>query len=621
MNRICALLILACVMPWFAIKAFVPRSEYPRPQFERDAWINLNGEWSYQFDFSKSGDERNLKQSSGFADTIIVPFCPESSLSGVGYKDFINAMWYHRKLEIPADWCGKHIMLNFGGVDYKSVIYINGVEVMTHFGGSSSFSVDIASYIKSGDNDLVVYVEDDLRSMMQTAGKQSRRLESYNAFYTRVTGIWQTVWLEAVEKGGLKCCRITPDLDNGRFVFEPEFFDPGTAACFKVQILDNGKLVSTVEAAASNSAVVCADVKDAKTWSPEAPYLYDVLISVMDRDGNMIDEVKSYAGMRKVELRGTKFYLNNEPYYQRLVLDQGYYPDGQWTAPSDSALRRDIELGKQAGFNGARLHQKVFEQRYIYWADKLGYLVWGESASWGMDWCSPVAARNMITEWEECVHRDYNAPSLVAWSPLNESRMDDIDGRRARLTDDLYMITHRLDRTRPVVTASGGDHARLTDIYSEHTYVQDPVKLYEQLKPDADGKPYVNRPHQSQPYRGEVYMIDEFGGIRWVKEMNTAEVGAAEDFWGYGVAPRTEEEFYKRLEEQVNVILSLDHIDGFCFTQIVDVELEKNGIYTYDRQQKFDMERIRKIFTKSREQAKKEVAEMLQQLNYMEPDK
>lgn len=608
----CHIFLYFILLSFVTAYASLPRPEYPRPQFERAEWINLNGQWSYEFDFAKSGFERDLQATQGFDGIITVPFCPESILSGVNHKDFINAMWYQRTINIPVDWNDKHIMLNFGGVDYKSIIYINGEKVMVHYGGSASFSVDIAQYVKIGDNNLVVYVEDDLRSMKQTAGKQSRRLESYNAFYTRVTGIWQTVWLEAIEKGGLKRCRITPDLDNGRFVFEPEFFDVGVGTEFKVKVFDNGKEVASARAVASNNATVITQIKNVKTWSPEAPFLYDVEFTVMNDKGDVIDKVKSYAGMRKVELRGTKFYLNNKPYYQRLVLDQGYYPDGQWTAPNDSALRRDIELGKLAGFNGARLHQKVFEQRYLYWADKLGYLVWGESASWGMNWCDPIAARNMLTEWEECVQRDYNTPSLVAWSPLNESRMDDVDGQRERLTDDLYLITHRLDRTRPVVTASGGDHGRFTDIYSEHTYTQDPVKLYEELALDAEGKPYVHRPHQSQPYRGEVYMIDEFGGIRWVKEMKTSEVGASENFWGYGEAPHTIEEFYWRLEQQVNVILSLDHIDGFCFTQIVDVELEKNGIYTYDREAKFDMERIYKIFTKSREQAKTEVKLMLE---------
>ncbi|MDR2682430.1 MAG: beta-glucuronidase [Dysgonamonadaceae bacterium] len=589
-----------------------PRPEYPRPQFERTDWINLNGTWSFDFDFSKSGIERSLFTSEGLEKSIIVPFCPESPLSGIGHKDFINAVWYQRKIQVPAEWDGKRVLLHFGGVDYKSTIYINGKQVFVHYGGSSSFSVDISDYVQAGtDNNLVVYAEDDLRSGLQTSGKQSHRLYSYSCLYTRVTGIWQTVWVEAVAKGGLKSCRITPDLDNKQFIFEPVFYDLDREAALKVRVLDNGKEVFSQQALASNSAYVFAKLKNIKTWSPESPFLYDIEFSVLDARGQVIDRVKSYGGMRKVELRGNTFYLNNEPYYQRLVLDQGYYPDGQWTAPDDAQLKLDIELSKKAGFNGARLHQKVFEQRFFYWADRLGYLTWGESASWGVKWTDPVAARNMLTEWEECVYRDYNAPSLVAWSPLNEVWMEDVDGQRARLTNDLYFAAKRLDRTRPVATASGGYHTGFTDIYTEHTYTQDPVALHRQLRGGEDGRPYVRRLDKSAPYKGEAYMIDEFGGIQWIKEMKTPEVSDEKAFWGYGVPPKTLEEFYTRLEEQVNVILSLDHITGFCYTQIVDVELEKNGIYTYDRSEKFDMDRIYRIFAKSREQAKAEVQKML----------
>ncbi len=591
-----------------------PRPEYPRPQFERADWINLNGTWSYTFDFSKSGMERSLYNSQEFEQSIIVPFCPESSLSGVGYKDFINAMWYQRKISIPATWEGKRILLNFGGVDYKSIVYINGQQVFIHYGGSSSFSVDITSYVKPDSiSNLVVYVEDDLRQGLQTAGKQSLRLNSYSSHYTRVTGIWQTVWMEAIAKEGLKSCRITPDLDNKKFVFEPIFYNIDKETSFKVRILDNGKEIFVQQVPSSQSSFIIAKLKDVKTWSPESPFLYDIEFTVLNAKGQTIDKVNSYAGMRKVELRGKTFYLNNLPYYQRLVLDQGYYPDGQWTAPNDTQLKRDIELGKEAGFNGARLHQKVFEQRYFYWADKLGYLTWGESASWGVKWEDQMAARNMITEWEECVYRDYNAPSLVIWSPLNETWKDDVDGQRARLTNDLYFITKRIDRTRPVVTTSGGYHAGFTDIYAEHTYVQDPVLLYKQLALNEEGYPYVFRPDKSAPYKGEAYIIDEFGGIQWIKEMKVPEISDSKKFWGYGTPPKTLEEFYQRLEEQVNVILSLDHIIGFCYTQIVDVELEKNGIYTYDRNEKFNMKRIRQIFSKSREQAKEEIKKMLRE--------
>lgn len=603
---------LALILSLNLSAAIQPRPEYPRPQFERTEWINLNGDaWTYQFDFGKSGMENKLFNSKEFEDRINVPFCPESPLSGIGHTDFIDAMWYHRTLDIPAGWEGNHIILHFGGVDFKSTIYINGKEAFVHYGGAASFQVDITNYVKAGQkNDLVVSVFDDVRSRIQPGGKQSRRLNSYECFYTRVTGIWATVWLESVAKNGLKNCRITPDLDNSQFVFEPKFYETNGNATFTVNVKDGNKTVASLNSKASDNAFLIAKIKNVKTWSPERPFLYNIEYIVKE-DGKVIDKVKSYAGMRKAELRGNQFYLNNKPYYQRLVLDQGYYPDGQWTAPTDEALKNDIVLAKNAGFNGARLHQKVFEQRYFYWADKLGYLTWGESPSWAIDWTNPVAARNMIDEWAECVERDYNVTSLVVWSPLNETWMDDVDGQRQRLSRDLYFTTKRLDRTRPVATTSGGYHAGFDDIYTEHTYEQDPVKLYNLLKPIDEGKPYVQFADKSWAWQGEPYMIDEFGGIRWVKKMQAAEVAPESSFWGYGKDPQSLEEYYRRLEDQVNVVLSIDGITGFCYTQIVDVELEKNGIYTYDRERKFDMDRIKKIFSKSREQAKKEVADML----------
>lgn len=607
--------LFALVIPISASRpADIPRPEYPRPQFERDSWVNLNGEWTYQFDFGKSGKEKGLEKTNGFTEKITVPFCPESPLSGVGHTDFINALWYHRDFSIPEEWNGKKILLNFGGVDYRAEIFINGKSLFTHYGGGASFAVDLSDAIKYGENnDLVVYVEDDVKSWQQPLGKQSRRLNSYECFYTRVTGIWQTVWLEAVDQMALKQCRITPDLDGSQFVFEPKFYNIDGSSKFNVKIKDGNKVIFEKSAPASNNTFIAAGIKNPKTWSPETPFLYDIEFSVINKDGKTIDKVNSYAGMRKSELRDGVFYLNNKPYYQRLVLDQGYYPDGQWTAPTDEQLKRDIELGKAAGFNGARLHQKVFEPRYFYWADKLGYLTWGESASWGMNWTDKVAARNMLAEWHECIDRDYNVTSLIAWSPLNENWIKDVDGQRDRLTNDLYFMTKNLDRTRPVVASSGGHHAGFTDIYAEHTYVQDPIALHKLLSLNSEGKPWHNFPEESCGPKGECYMIDEFGGIQWNKKMDAPEVATEEAFWGYGNAPRTLEEYYKRLEEQVNVILSLDHIAGFCYTQIVDVELEKNGIYTYDRTAKFDMERIKAIFSKDRDKAREEVKQMLRQ--------
>lgn len=586
----------------------MPRSEYPRPQFCRQNWINLNGDWEYCIDNAFVGKEKGFTNAVGFDTKIVVPFCPESSLSGVKHTDFINSMWYKKSISIPQNWNNKRILINFGGINYFSEVYIDGRFVKNHFGGSSSFTLDITDFVQAGKtHNLIVYVENDVRSKTQTAGKQSLRLNSYSCLYTRVTGIWQTVWLEGVDKSALKSCKISPDLDGKQFIFEPDFWESSKNNALQITISFNGKNVFKHRFIASNSTPCVAQLEKIFTWSPETPFLYDVKYELFDSNNKIIDIVSSYAGMRKVHIEGKLLYLNNKPYYQRLVLDQGYYPNGQWTAPMDNDLKNDIELGKAAGFNGARLHQKVFEPRYLYWADKLGYLTWGESASWGMDWTNPMAARNMIPEWVARIERDYNSPSLIAWSPLNETWQDDVNNNRYRLTNDLYEITKSVDKTRPIITVSGGYHCGFTDIYAEHTYEQNPVELYKLLANGEKGKPYVQFPDKSAPYNNEVYMIDEFGGIQWISANERNNFTIDKNSWGYGRPPQTIEDFYKRLESQVNVILSLDHIAGFCYTQIVDVELEKNGIYTYNRETKFDMSRIKGIFSKTREEAKTEI--------------
>ena len=328
----------------------IPRPEYPRPQFERTDWINLNGEWTYTFDFGASGLERGYAGSKGFDGKIIVPFAPESKLSGVGHTDFIGRIWYQRTIDIPADWSGRNVMLNFGAVYYPSEVYVDGRFVGRHFGGSTSFSYDITAFVKpGGSHSLVVFATSDLRSGKQTAGKQSLQYASHSCDYTRTTGIWQTVWMEAVAPEALARVQMTTDIDQQQLIVAPQFFreSPNT---LRVTLRDGGKVVGTRQVRASNSSVVVIPVKKARLWSPEDPFLYDLTYEVVAPDGQVLDAVKSYVGMRKVHIEGNKIYLNNEPYYQRLVLDQGFYPDGIWTAPSDDALRRAAEAeGVQLG--------------------------------------------------------------------------------------------------------------------------------------------------------------------------------------------------------------------------------------------------------------------------------
>ena len=568
----------------------IPRPEYPRPQFERTDWINLNGEWTYTFDFGASGLERGYAGSKGFDGKIIVPFAPESKLSGVGHTDFIGRIWYQRTIDIPADWSGRNVMLNFGAVYYTSEVYVDGRFVGRHFGGSTSFSYDITAFVKpGGSHSLVVFATSDLRSGKQTAGKQSLQYASHSCDYTRTTGIWQTVWMEAVAPEALARVQMTTDIDQQQLIVAPQFFreSPNT---LRVTLRDGGKVVGTRQVRASNSSVVVIPVKKARLWSPEDPFLYDLTYEVVAPDGQVLDAVKSYVGMRKVHIEGNKIYLNNEPYYQRLVLDQGFYPDGIWTAPSDDALRRDIELSMAMGFNGARLHQKVFEERYYYWADKLGYITWGESASWGVDVNDEVAARNFLSEWSEVVARDRNHPSLVTWTPLNET-WSSRDGEYTRFVRDIYNVTKAIDPTRPVNDASGDDHV-VTDIWTVHNYEADGNKLFEQLKFVEGKEPYRNTKNKPflAVYEGQPYMVDEFGGIGWMS------LEERKDSWGYGGLPQTEEEFYSRLEGQIKALKASEHVVGFCYTQLTDVEQEKNGIYYYDRRPKLDMKRIKAIF-------------------------
>ncbi len=573
----------------------VPREEYPRPQFQREQWQNLNGEWTYEFDFGQSGIDRKLFNSEGFENKITVPFCPESQLSGVGYTDFIPEMWYHRTISMPQEWAGKQIMINFGGVDFFSAIYVDGKLVGRNWGGGNSFSVDVTDMLADGkEHDLVVRVKDDLRSNTQPSGKQSTNFYSEGCYYTRTTGIWQTVWMEPIDANGLNSVYIIPDLDRSRFVVRPEFKALAGNQTIEVTIKDGEKTVAQQRQKANPGMSIELPIKNVKTWSPESPFLYDIILTVFDKDNNPIDEVKSYSGMRKIHIEGDRYFLNNKPYYLRLVLDQGFYPEGIWTAPSDEALRRDIELSKEAGFNGARLHQKVFEERFHYWADKLGYLTWGEAATWGGNINDPVTGRNFLSEWESIVIRDRNHPSIITWTPFNESWERPDDNEKAmqhdRLIKDVYRLTHNLDY-RPVNDVSGFFHV-ITDLWTVHNYEQDPDKLAEYfvLK---DGKyPYFNPSKEVEP-SNQPFFIAEFGGIKWIVGNEFAE-----NSWGYGQGPRSLEEFYQRLEALVDVINSVPYMSGYCYTQFTDVEQEQNGIYNYDRSTKFDMQRIKAIFSK-----------------------
>ena len=420
----------------------IMRDEYPRPSFVRENWQCLNGEWEFYNDLCASGDDRKVYESERLESTINVPFCPESELSGIRFVDFMPSVWYARNVTLSKEQLNGRVLLHIGASDYKTVLYVNAQRVGQHIGGYTSFSFDISEYLKEGDNRLVINVIDNLRSGKQPCGKQSRKFYSHTCDYTRTTGIWQTVWLEFVPKIYLKKVDVTATDLNGTVILRPTLSRYVANAYLKTVINFEGKIVSERDFPLSGETSICAVMlSEPKLWNVGEPNLYDIEYTLYV-DSQPIDNVKSYFGIRRIDIDGYKVLINGKSVFQRLILDQGFYPDGIYTAPSDEALKRDIELSMNLGFNGARLHQKVFEERYLYHADKAGYLVWGEFPDWGMDITSLDALHEMLPQWLDSIERDYNHPCIIGWCPHNETW--DLD-RRAQIDSNIYerILSHR----------------------------------------------------------------------------------------------------------------------------------------------------------------------------------
>ncbi len=591
----------------------IPRNEYPRPQFRRDEWLCLNGKWQFEIDHGDSGIERGL-QNKPLSGSITVPFCPESELSGVGYTDYMNAVWYRREITIPAAWVGKKVLLHFQACDYDTTVWINGQRLGNHRGGFTPFSFELNQYVKPGETAVISVLARDYGYEHKAGGKQNLDYPlPAGCLYLRTTGIWQSVWLEAVGPTYLKRPRITPDLHSRSFLVEQPLCgrrEPGQVLCAVLSDKDGEVCSAEVCADLDFTPSVRLEIPEGRLrlWQPGKTFLYDLRLELRNAAGELIDYADSYAGMRSISFNGRKVLINGKPVFQRQVLDQGYYRDGIMTAPSDAALIKDIELSMAAGFNSARLHQKVFEERFLYHADRLGYLVWGEFGDWGAHRSEPhygkgqfrdpspwehFAHNAMFQQWCEALERDYNHPSIIGWCPLNEThrnvtdRIDSLDD----LTRGLFLVTKAMDLTRPVLDTSGYCHrVPETDIYDSHNYEQDPAKLAEAYAGLADGQPYYNNPQHwlQSPYAGQPYFCSEFGGIKWCPEQ--ADSAAS---WGYGQTPKSLEEFYARFAGLCKVLLDNPDMFGYCYTQLTDVFQEQNGIYFFDRSSKFDMAKIR----------------------------
>lgn len=560
----------------------IPRNEHPNPQWERKNWRNLNGKWKFDIDSAKSAIDRKLYEKPELlTKEIIVPFCPESKLSGIEYKDFMPAVVYAKEINITKEELQNRVIIHFGAVDYSTVVYVNNKEVCKHIGGYTPFESDITDALNEGKNTIFVYAEDDTRSNKQCSGKQSDKYESYGCFYTRTTGIWQTVWLEFVPKEYIISAKYYTDPVGGTVTIVGK-----TNGCGNVtaRALYEGCEVGTAEGYSSGIFSITVKLSQINLWEPGHGRLYNLELSIND------DTVYSYFGLRNIQLERKAFRINGKPFFQKLVLDQGYYPEGVYTAPSEEALVNDIEISFGLGFNGARLHEKVFEPRFLYHCDRLGYVVWGEYPNWGFD-CGEDAALSIFTqEWAEAVNRDFNHPSIVCWCPVNET-WDYVESTHHNgFLSTVYRFTKELDITRPCIDVSGNYHT-VTDIFDVHDYEQNPEKFMSYYNEIDEGivMDQIYRRNIEEPrqfFNGEPVIVSEYGGIQW---------SADKQGWGYGEAPKTEEEFLDRYKKLTHYLIDNEYIIGLCYTQLYDVEQEQNGLYTYDRKPKFNPDIIKEI--------------------------
>ena len=610
------------------------KTEHPRPDFYRKQWVSLNGTWEFHFEGAsllKRQRGNNDQICESFDYNIEVPFTHQSRLARLRRQsdgahvgaDMRNCevLWYRRQLELPQQWLDKRVLLHFEAVDYQSSVWLNGQFLVRHQGGHVPFTVDLGMDLGQlhgtarqryldGELELLLRVYDPLNPAIPR-GKQSWESPAH-CWYTQSSGIWQSVWLEAVPETYLNQqqiqCSLNSDQSSARLDIRLRGNQPATETLYvSAKIMRGGHIIDqSKEIFYYPLSSLQLHIAEPELWSPESPVLYDLYYAIEDASGNVLDQVQSYIGVRSIALSRHGLLLNSVPYYQRLVLDQGYWPDGRYTAPSDAALRRDIELAKAAGFNGCRKHMKVEEARFLYWADRLGFLVWGEFPAPYV--FSAESRSNVLTEWPKVLERDRNHPSVIAWTVYNESwgvgAVGSEPDQQAWL-QTVCQLSKAIDPSRPVIDNDGWEHVQ-SDIYTYHTYKNCKEALdlcHENMArrsqrshehdPDAAGFPLPmmagERIMPDMPV-----LISEFGGIGYVAGSKSAK----DSDWGYADIPMDEAGFKARFEEIMNAIYSYPDLCGFCYTQLTDVDQEINGILSFDREPKFDLDYFRKWFGK-----------------------
>jgi beta-galactosidase/beta-glucuronidase len=571
---------------------------YPRPQLRREPWLSLNGEWEFAIDAEALW---RTPRDAAFNRRIQVPFSPETERSGIGDTGFFRACWYRRRFRAPARAEGDRVLLHFGAVDYLARIWVNGARVVKHEGGYTPFSADITDLLNGADEELVVQAEDDPADLAKPRGKQDWLLEPHSIWYPRCTGIWQTVWLEIVPATRIGKLRWTSSLARWEIALDARIEGAEREGLrLSVSLFVNGKpLVRdtyAVDRGEVHRRIALSDpgIDDSRNellWSPSSPTLIDVQLDLWADRGVKLDSVQSYTALRAIAVQGDRITLNGRPLQLRLVLDQGYWEGTGQTPPDDAALKRDVELARKMGFNGVRKHQKIEDPRYLYWADKLGLLVWEEMPSAYR--FTRESVLRVVREWTEAVERDFSHPCLMAWVPINESwgvpNLPDSAPER-HYVQSLYYLTRTLDPTRPVIGNDGWESVA-TDVIGIHDYDDDPgriarryhaeevlPRLFRRERPGGRILVLEGHPHAEHPI-----VLSEFGGIAFASgDVRT---------WGYSRS-RSADEFRAKYTELLAVVRSLALLAGFCYTQFADTYQEANGLLYADRTPKFPLEDI-----------------------------
>jgi beta-galactosidase/beta-glucuronidase len=552
----------------------------------RRDFLCLNGDWEFEVDPGDTGEERGLRERP-LEGRIILPFAPESALSGIGAVDFLPVVWYRRTVVVPSDWGDAKVWLHFQAVDYETTVWVNGAELARHRGGATPFGCDISAVARPGQEATIVVRARDDPDAVQPRGKQSDRLLPYGSRCRRTTGIWQTVWMEPVPRTYLRRPRITPIVGTGAFLVEQPLVGQRRGLLLQAELRLDGSVVAGATTHLGTdltpSVVLALAPPERRLWCPEDPVLFELSLSLLDGDGVILDQATSYAGLRSFSVEDGVFLLNGEPRFLRLVLDQGYWPDGGLTAPSDAALVKDIELARAAGFDGARAHQRVAEERWLYHADRLGYLVWGEFPDWGNKRHGGQVhhlgfSLDYVGEWLEVLERDHSHPCLVGWCALNETEVPargtlyDLDPA----TRALYLAARASDHTRPVIDVSGYEHRIAeSDVWDCHDYEQDPevfASHYAAL-PDVPPELTTDIPGNRGllPREGQAIMVSEFGGSRVLE-------GDGKAAHGYGPPLASRQALLQRFRELCGVLLGNEWVAGYAYTQLTDTYEERNGL-------------------------------------------